>query len=119
VDNARLVSKPSARLYSDRPRGRWPPPDVHYARNLATKVRMSAEPWVLTLPRTVFDQPDADQVAAQFTRVGELLQARFPATAEHLAAAEADLLAFTGFPREVWWRAGPWPPAACCAALVV
>jgi hypothetical protein len=38
------------------------------ARNLATKVPEGAQPWVLTLLRAVFDQPDADQVGAQFAR---------------------------------------------------
>jgi transposase-like protein len=81
-----------------------------YARNLTTKVPKSAQPWVLTLLRTVFDQPDAAQVAAQFIRVVEALAARFPAAAEHLTAAESDLLAFCGFPREVWrqvWSHNP------------
>ena len=88
----------------------WQRCRTHYARNLATKVPKSAQPWVLTLLRTVFDQPDADQVAAQFARVVEALQAKFPAAAEHLAAAEADLLAFCAFPREVWrqvWSNNP------------
>ena len=83
---------------------------THYARNLATKVPKSAQPWVLTLLRTVFDQPDATQVAAQFARVVEALQAKFPAAADHLAAAEADLLAFCAYPREVWrqvWSNNP------------
>jgi len=60
---------------------------VPTTRNLATKVPKSAQPWVLTLLRTVFDQPDADQVAAQFTRVVQALEAKFPAAAEHLAKA--------------------------------
>jgi putative transposase len=92
------------------PGASWQRCRTHYARNLATKVPKSAQPWVLTLLRTVFDQPDADQVAAQFTRVVEALQAKFPAAAEHLAAAEGDLLAFTTFPREVWrqiWSNNP------------
>jgi putative transposase len=92
------------------PGASWQRCRTHYARNLATKVPKSAQPWVLTLLRTVFDQPDADQVAAQFARVVEALQAKFPAAAEHLAAAEGDLLAFCAFPREVWrqvWSNNP------------
>ena len=92
------------------PGASWQRCRTHYARNLATKVPKSAQPWVLTLLRTVFDQPDADQVAAQFARVVETLQAKFPAAAEHLAAAEGDLLAFCAFPREVWrqvWSNNP------------
>lgn len=61
---------------------------------------------MLTLLRTVFDQPDAAEVRAQCDRVVEALQAKFPAAAEHLADARDDLLAFTAFPREVWRRCG-------------
>ena len=62
----------------------------------------SAQPWVLTLLRTIFDQPDAAQVHAQFDRVVDALAEKFPAAAEHLDAARSDLLAFTVFPRELW-----------------
>jgi putative transposase len=92
------------------PGASWQRCRTHYARNLSTKVPKNAQPWVLTLLRTIFDQPDADQVHAQFTRVVDALEAKFPAAAEHLAAAEADLLAFTAFPREVWrqvWSNNP------------
>jgi putative transposase len=92
------------------PGASWQRCRTHYARNLATKVPKNAQPWVLTLLRTIFDQPDADQVAAQFARVVDGLEAKFPAAAEHLAAAEADLLAFAAFPREVWrqvWSNNP------------
>jgi transposase-like protein len=92
------------------PGASWQRCRTHYARNLATKVPKAAQPWVLTLLRTIFDQPDADQVAAQFARVVQALEAKFPTAGEHLAAAEGDLLAFTAFPREVWrqvWSNNP------------
>jgi putative transposase len=92
------------------PGASWQRCRTHYARNLATRIPKNAQPWVLTLLRTIFDQPDADQVHAQFVRVVEALEAKFPAAAEHLAAAEGDLLAFTAFPREVWrqvWSNNP------------
>jgi putative transposase len=88
----------------------WQRCRTHYARNLATRVPKSAQPWVLTLLRTVFDQPDADQVHAQFDRVVEGLEVKFPAAAQHLDSARADLLAFTPFPREIWrqiWSNNP------------
>jgi len=65
---------------------------------------------VATLVRTVFDQPDADAVRQQFDRVVQAIDGRFPAAAEHLDAARADLLAFTAFPREIWrqiWSNNP------------
>jgi transposase-like protein len=46
----------------------WQRCRTHYARNLSTKVRKSAQPWVLTLLRTIFDQPDTAEVRAQFDR---------------------------------------------------
>ena len=92
------------------PGASWQRCRTHYARNLGTKVPKSAQPWVLTLLRTVFDQPDAVEVAAQFDRVVDALAAKFPAAAEHLADARDDLLAFTVFPREMWrqiWSNNP------------
>ncbi len=101
-----LVSAIGATL----PGASWQRCRTHYARNLGTKVPKSAQPWVLTLLRTVFDQPDAAEVAAQFDRVVDALAAKFPAAAEHLADARDDLLAFPAFPREVWrqiWSNNP------------
>ncbi len=79
----------------------------NYARKLATKVPRSAQPWVSTLVRTVFEQPDAASVHAQ---VVTALQAKLPAAAAHLDDARDDVLAFTAFPREVWrqvWSNNP------------
>ena len=53
-----------------------------------------------TLVRTVFAQPDAASAWAQHARVVDQLAERFPAAAELLADAAADLLAFTAFPKE-------------------
>ena len=92
------------------PGASWQRCRTHYARNLASRVPKSAQPWVLTLLRTIFDQPDAAQVHAQFDRVVDALAEKFPAAAEHLDAARADLLAFTAFPRELWrqiWSNNP------------
>jgi hypothetical protein len=73
-------------------------------------VPKSAQPWVATLVRTIFDQPDADAFRAHFARVVETIEQKFPAAAEHLDQARADLLAFTAFPREIWrqiWSNNP------------
>jgi putative transposase len=88
----------------------WQRCRTHYARNLLAKVPKSAQPWVATLLRTVFDQPDAEQVHAQYARVVQALAAKFPTAADHLDQARHDLLAFTAFPREVWrqvWSNNP------------
>ena len=88
----------------------WQRCRTHYARNLSSQVPKTAQPWVLTLLRTVFDQPDPEEVRAQFDRVVDTLEAKFPRAAAHLADAGDDLLAFTGFPREAWrqiWSNNP------------
>jgi putative transposase len=73
-------------------------------------VAKSAQPWVATLVRTIFDQPAAEEVAAQHGRVVASLEAKYPDAAAHLDEAKADLLAFTGFPRQIWrqiWSNNP------------
>ncbi|PRX02283.1 transposase-like protein [Actinoplanes italicus] len=92
------------------PGAQWQRCRTHYLRNLLAKVPKSAQPWVATLVRTIFDQPDAAAVAAQFDRVLDSISEKFPAAAEHLDDARADLLAFTSFPRELWrqiWSNNP------------
>ena len=58
----------------------------------------------------VYDQPDAEAVHAQFDRVVDALTEKLPAVADHLETARADILAFTGFPKEIWrqiWSNNP------------
>lgn len=67
-------------------------------------------PWVKTLLHSVYDQPDADSVHAQYDRVIDALESKLPKVAGHLAAARADLLAFTAFPKQIWrqiWSNNP------------
>jgi putative transposase len=62
------------------------------------------------LLHSVHDQPDAASVHAQHDRVLDALTSKFPAVAEHLDAARADVLAFTTFPKELWrqiWSNNP------------
>jgi putative transposase len=101
-----LVSAVGAAL----PGASWQRCRTHYLRNLLSKVPKTAQPWVATLVRTVFDQPDAEAVKAQFDRVVATIAEKFPAAADHLDDARADLLAFTSFPREIWrqiWSNNP------------
>ena len=59
---------------------------------------------------SVYDQPDAAAVQAQFDRLLGHTRKPLPGVADHLDAARADLLAFTAFPTEVWrqiWSNNP------------
>jgi transposase-like protein len=104
--HAGLVAAIAATL----PGASWQRCRTHYLRDLLTKVSKTSQPWVATLVRTIFDQPDTAEVHAQFGRVVDALDGKLPAAAAHLAAAEADLLAFTAVPREIWrqiWSSNP------------
>jgi putative transposase len=92
------------------PGAAWQRCRTHYLRNLLTKVPKTAQPWVATMVRTIFDQPDAASVAEQFARVVDTITARFPDAATHLDDAREDLLAFSAFPHEIWrqiWSNNP------------
>jgi transposase-like protein len=88
----------------------WQRCRTHYLRNLLTKVPKSAQPWVATMVRTIFDQPDPTSVREQFARVVDAVAAKFADAGEHLDHAREDLLAFAGFPHEIWrqiWSNNP------------
>lgn len=60
--------------------------------------------------RTIFAQPNADAVAAQFDRIVATLEPQFPIVATMLVDARDDLLQFTGFLFEHWrkiWSTNP------------
>jgi transposase-like protein len=105
-DHAGLVNAIAAVL----PGAGWQRCRTHYHRNLLTRVPKSAQPWVSTLVRTIFEQPDAKSVRAQHAHVVAALAAKIPAAAAHLDEARDDILAFTAFPHEVWrqiWSNNP------------
>jgi transposase-like protein len=88
----------------------WQRCRTHYAANLMSATPKSAWGWVKALLHSVYDQPDAAAVHAQFDRVLDALGEKLPAVAEHLDAARADILAFTGFPKAIWrqiWSNNP------------
>lgn len=105
-DHAGLVNA----IASVLPGAAWQRCRTHYHRNLLTKVPRSAQPWVSTLVRTIFEQPDAESVRAQHAQVVAALEAKLPAAAAHLDEARDDILAFAAFPRAVWrqvWSNNP------------
>ena len=70
----------------------WQRCRTHYAANLMAGCPKSSWPWVRALLHSVYDQPDATSVHAQFDRVLDALADKLPRVAEHLGAARADVL---------------------------
>jgi putative transposase len=92
------------------PGASWQRCRTHYAANLMAATPKASWPWVRALLHSVYDQPDAASVHAQFDRVLDALADKLPKVAEHLEAARADVLAFTAFPKELWrqiWSNNP------------
>ena len=92
------------------PGASWQRCRTHYAANLMAATPKSAWGWVKALLHSVYDQPDAEAVHAQFDRILDALADKLPAVAAHLDAAQADILAFTAFPKPAWrqiWSNNP------------
>jgi putative transposase len=92
------------------PGAAWQRCRTHYAANLMAATPKSAQGWVRALLHSVYDQPGAASVHAQFDRVLEALGGKLPAVAAHLDAARPDILAFTAFPKAIWrqiWSDNP------------
>ncbi|MCA1695610.1 MAG: IS256 family transposase [Actinobacteria bacterium] len=97
-------------IAANLPGAAWQRCRTHYAANLMSATPKSSWGWVKALLHSVYDQPDAEAVHAQFDRIVDALGDKLPKVAEHLDQARADLLAFTAFPREVWrqiWSNNP------------
>jgi putative transposase len=92
------------------PGASWQRCRTHYAANLMSATPKVSWPWVRTLLHSVYDQPDAEAVHAQFDRVIDTLTEKLPKVADHLETARPDVLAFTAFPKEIWrqiWSNNP------------
>jgi putative transposase len=104
--HAGLVEAIAANL----PGAAWQRCRTHYAANLMGICPKNMWPAVKAMLHSVYDQPDARAVHAQFDRLIEYVAEKLPAVAEHLAAAREDILAFTTFPKDVWtqiWSNNP------------
>ena len=80
------------------------------AANLMGITPKNMWPAVKAMLHSVYDQPDAASVHAQFDRLLDYVSGKLPTVAEHLDAARADILAFTTFPKDVWtqvWSNNP------------
>ncbi len=92
------------------PGSSWQRCRTHFMVNLLAKVPKAAQSAVATLVRSIYAQPDRDSTYAQFRRVVEHLEGRFPQATELLADAQEELLAFSSFPKAVWrqiWSNNP------------
>jgi transposase-like protein len=88
----------------------WQRCRVHFVRNLLDKVTKANAEMVAAAVRTIFAQPDAAAVDAQFDRIVDTLAPQFPDVAVMLAGAREDLLSFSSFPIEHWrkiWSTNP------------
>src|SRR5438309_1320364 len=73
------------------PGAAWQRCRTHYAANLMSVTPKSAWGWVRALLHSVYDQPDAASVHAQFGRVLDALAEKLPQVAAHLDAARGDI----------------------------
>ena len=76
----------------------WQRCRVHFTRNAQDLVPRSARGGIATVIRLIFEQPDEAAARAELRRVVDSLRPRFPAVAELLVDAEADLLVHFTFP---------------------
>ena len=88
----------------------WQRCRTHYAANLMSVSPKSMWPAVKAMLHSVYDQPTASDVHAQFDRTLDYVAEKLPAVAEHLETARSDILAFTDFPKDIWaqiWSNNP------------
>ena len=115
LSGVRLVTSDAHRgiveaIAANLPGAVWQRCRTHYAANLMSITPKSLWPAVKAMLHSVYDQPDADAVHAQFDRLLDYTAEKLPDVADHLDAARADILAFTSFPTEVWqqiWSNNP------------
>ncbi len=97
-------------IAANLPGAAWQRCRTHYAANLMSVTPKSMWPAVKAMLHSVYDQPDAPAVHAQFDRLLDYVQDKLPDVYEHLAAAREDILAFTSFPEGLWqqiWSNNP------------
>jgi putative transposase len=88
----------------------WQRCRVHFMRNALAKVSKGHAEMVAATIRTIFAQPNGPKVREQLDNVADLLAGEFPAVAQMLTDAKADLTAFADFPLAHWqkiWSTNP------------
>jgi transposase-like protein len=92
------------------PGAQWQRCRTHYAANLMSVTPKAQWGWVKAMLHSVYDQPDATSVHAQFDRLLDAISDTLPTVAAHLDGARTDILAFTAFPKAIWrqiWSNNP------------
>src|SRR4030095_1354791 len=80
----------------------WQRCTVHFLRDLRGHVRRDQHDALGAIIRQIFTAPDADEDRRRLRDAVEQLERRLPKIAALLEDAEADVLAFYGFPAEHW-----------------
>jgi len=107
TDSHRGLTNAVARIL---PGAAWQRCRVHFMRNVLAKVPKTQAEFVAASVRTIFAQPTAELVRAQVNTVATTLADRFPAVAQMLADATAEITAFADFPEAHWrkiWSTNP------------
>src|SRR5690606_27568703 len=92
------------------PGATWQRCRTHYAANLMSVCPKASWPAVKAMLHSVYDQPTAADVQAQFDKLLDAVADKLPDVAAHLDAARADVLAFTAVPKGLWrqiWSNNP------------
>jgi len=82
----------------------WQRCRVHFMRNVLANIPKGSKAVVAAAIRTIFAQPDREAAGQQVSEVVNAMQSRWPKSAELVAAAEGDVLAYMNFPPEHWTR---------------
>ena len=88
----------------------WQRCRVHFLRNALALVPKGAQQLVAATIRTAFAQPTAEAARCQWRQVADGFRERWPRLAGLLDEAEADVLAYLGFPPAHWrqlWSTNP------------
>ena len=115
LTGVRLVTSDAHRglveaVAANLPGASWQRCRTHYAFNLMGVTPKGMWPAVKAMLHSVYDQPDAAAVHAQFDRLLDYVDGKLPEVHDHLDRARADLLSFTAFPKEIWtqiWSNNP------------
>jgi transposase-like protein len=88
----------------------WQRCRVHFARDITSRLGSARSKPVNAMIGTIFAQPTAEAVRAQYGQVCDALRPAFPDVADMLEKAEPDLTAFAAHPAEHWrkiWSNNP------------